>query len=92
MRGLGSKVSMKLILDDVCGTTKDDFKNMRLFQNHYRTHADELLKCPECPAIWSEGPETMFNTKRQLITHMYRYHSNSNDCNQCDKSTLQETL
>ena len=66
MRGQGSKprISKKLNLDDVCGLQNDSFKNKRTFQNHYRTHGEELFTCTECPANWSEGPENMFNTKR----------------------------
>ena len=89
MRGQGSKprISKKLNLDDVCGLQNDSFKNKRTFQNHYRTHGEELFQCTECPANWSGGPENMFNTKKQLVTHMFQYHSTNNvDCSQCDKS------
>ena len=52
MRGEGSKPisSKKLILDDVCGEQNDSFKNRRGFQNHYRTHGEELFTCTVCPA------------------------------------------
>ena len=77
MRGAGSKPrsSKKLILDDVCGKQNDSFNNKRSFQNHYRTHGEEIFQCTECPANWSGGPENMFNTKKQLVTHMFEYHS-----------------
>ena len=70
MRGQGSKprISKKLNLDDVCGLQNDSFKNKRTFQNHFRTHGEELFTCTECPANWSEGPENMFNTKKQVHT------------------------
>ena len=86
MRGKGAKISKKLILDDVCGVQENSFKNKRIFQNHYRTHGEEKFQCSECPAIWSEGPETIFNTKKQLITHMFEYHNNSKDCKEYDQS------
>ena len=88
MRGAGSKprISKKLILDDVCGKQNDSFNNKRGFQNHYRTHGEEIFQCTECPANWSGGPENMFNTKKQLVTHMFEYHSTTADCSQCDKS------
>ena len=88
MRGEGSKPrsSKKLILDDVCGEQNDSFKNRRGFQNHSRTHGEELSQCTECPE-WSGGPENMFNTKKQLVTHMFEYHSTNNvGCSQCNKS------
>ena len=70
MTGQGAKLSKKLILDDVCGVQKNSFKNKRVFQNHYRTHGQEIFQCSECPAIWSEGPENISNTKKQLLTHI----------------------
>ena len=66
MRGKGAKISKKLILDDVCGVQENSFKNKRIFQNHYRTHGEEKFQCSECPAIWSEGPENIFNTNRYV--------------------------
>ena len=86
MRGQGAKISKKLILDDVCGVQKNSFKNKRIFQNHYKTHGEQKFQCEECPAIQSEGPENIFNTKKQLITHMFEYHANSKDCKECDQS------
>ena len=88
MRGQGAKISKKLILDDVCGVQKNSFKNKRIFQNHYRTHGEQKFQCKECPAIWPEGPENIFNTKKQLITHndMFEYHANSKDFKECEQS------
>ena len=54
----------RLTLDDVCGKEPKNFKKDRLFQNHYRTHAEEKFVCKECPSVWSGGPENTFNTKK----------------------------
>ena len=47
----------RLTLDDVCGKEPKNFKKDRLFQNHYRTHAEEKFVCEECPSVWSGGPQ-----------------------------------
>ena len=76
----------RLTLDDVCGKEPKNFKKDRLFQNHYRTHAEEKFVCKECPSVWSGGPENTFNTKKQLSSHMHEYHKSNKDCDQCSKS------
>ena len=76
----------RLTLDDVCGKEPKNFKKDRLFQNHYRTHAEEKFVCKECPSVWSGGPENTFNTKKQLSSHMHEYHKSHKDCDQCSKS------
>ena len=76
----------RLTLDDVCGKEPKNFKKDRLFQNHYRTHAEEKFVCKEYPSVWSGGPENTFNTKKQLSSHIHQYHKNNKDCDQCSKS------
>ena len=76
----------RLTLDDVCGKEPKNFKKDRLFQNHYRTHAEEKFVCKECPSVWSGGPENTFNTKKQSSNHMHEYHKSNKDWNQCSKS------
>ena len=76
----------RLSLDDVCGKQPKNFKKDRHFQNHYRTHAEEEFKCQECPSVWSGGPETTFNTKKQMISHIHQYHQDNKKCSQCSKS------
>ena len=40
----------KVTLDEHCGKTSKDFNNSkRLFANHFKTHSDEVFKCPKCP-------------------------------------------
>ena len=40
----------------------------------------------KCPSVWSGGPENIFNTKKQLSTHIHEYHSDNKNCSQCPKS------
>ena len=76
----------RVTLDDVCGKQSKCLKKDRLFQNHYRTHSEEKYQCKECPSVWSGGPENIFNTKKQLSTHIHEYHRNNKNCSQCTKS------
>ena len=77
----------RLTLDDVCGKEPKNFKKDRLFQNHYRTHAEEKFVCKECPSVWSGGPENTFNMKKQPLSHMHQYHSDNKKCGECSKGT-----
>ena len=79
-------IHSKLQLDDVCGKQPSDFKKDRSFQDHVRTHAEEKFQCIECPSEWTEGPENIFNTLKQLITHMHQYHKDNRNCIKCPKS------
>ena len=58
----------------------------RSFKNHVRTHAEEIFKCTECPSEWTDGPENMFKTFKQLITHMHEYYKSDNKCRECPKT------
>ena len=51
----------KVTLDEHCGRTSKDFNSKRLFANHFKTHSDEVFKCPKCPDVWENGPENQFN-------------------------------
>ena len=76
----------KMKLDEVCGKTADDFDSERAFKSHYMKHSEEMYKCKECPEVWLDGPESIFNTKQQLQKHVYNYHSDNKTCKICDKT------
>ena len=62
----------KVTLDEHCGRTSKDFNNSkRLFANHFKTHSDEVFKCPKCPDVWENGPENQFNSKKAIATHIF---------------------
>ena len=78
--------SKKVRLDEHCGKTEGNFKSNRAFQNHYRTHDENLFKCEKCPSVWTEGPENQFTNKKDLITLNYMYHSSEKKCIECQKN------
>ena len=56
----------KVILDEICGTTKENLKNNRVFKEHLKIHEDKIYQCSQCPDKWTSGPENIFNTKKKL--------------------------
>ena len=57
----------KFTLDEHCGRTSKDFNSKILFANHFKTHSDEVFKCPKCPDVWENGPENQFNSKKANV-------------------------
>ena len=48
----------KFTLDEHCGRTSKDFNSKILFASHFKTHSDEVFKCPD---VWEDGTENQFN-------------------------------
>ena len=76
----------KVILDEICGTTKENFKNNRAFKEHLKIHEDKIYQCSQCPDKWTSGPENIFSTKKKLQEHSFVYHSSKITCDKCPKS------
>ena len=73
------EVKRKVLLDEVCGKTTNDFSSDKAFSEHNNSHMGNLYKCQQCPADWKSGPENHFDTKQKLSTHCYQYHSSKHE-------------
>ena len=49
--------SKKILVDEFCGKQEQDFVSKRAFQNHYRKHLEDDIRCDQCD-------KTFLNKKR----------------------------